>query len=312
MSATNSKKAPKQYPLRDSPFFRIKGKRRFEAVLGVSWDSCEHLSAPEHYRSWLNANGREIQNPLGWMKHIHHRIADLFSRIQTPDYLHSRKGRSYAGNAAFHAGSTPLFKTDISKFYPSTTHAMVYRMFVRDFECDPEVAQRLADICCYQKKHVPTGSELSGRIAFWSAKPMFDKVFALAQSSSCEMTLYVDDIVISGDQATKSLLGQVRQIVSQYGFKTKAKKSITYAANQAKTVTGVVVVGDELRLPNSRHRKIWEARKAYANGSQAERPTLKAALVGRMREADQILKLNVQNPSACLASENPCPVSLAR
>ena len=48
------------------------------------------------------------------------------------------------------------------------------RMFLHDFECAEDIAHRLADICCYKQLHLPTGSPVSGRIAFFAAKHMFD------------------------------------------------------------------------------------------------------------------------------------------
>ena len=100
---------------------------------------------------------------------------------------------------------------------------------------------------------------------------------------------YVDDVTVSGERATKTLLGEIRQIVHRHGLKTKQKKSRTYAATAPKPITGAVVAGDELRLPNERHRKIWIARQDLATAPAAEKAHLQKVLRGRLQEARQIV-----------------------
>ncbi|KGW20495.1 reverse transcriptase family protein [Burkholderia pseudomallei MSHR2451] len=292
-----SKNTPERYPLHQSPLYCLKGKGQFEKVLGVEWAAVSKLLASDNYRVWENDKGREIQQPIGWLAHVHGRISKLLSRIELPDYLYSQKGRSYADNAREHVGSTPLIKTDIHKFYPSTTRQMVYRMFVMDFMCAEDIAHCLADICCYRQKHLPTGSALSGRVAFFAARHMFDDIAELAARERCLMTAYVDDVTVSGAAATKRLLGEVRRVVSRHGYKTKQRKSKTYAAASAKVVTGAIVAGDELRLPNERHRKIWQAKQELSHCEREEKTRLMRTLRGRLQEARQILDSRRTEPS---------------
>jgi hypothetical protein len=287
-----SKSPPKRYPLERSPLFRLRGKAKFEAVLGVEWDAVPRLLDVKHYRVWLNEKEREIQAPHGWLAQVHRRICQLLARIELPEYVYSQKGRSYADNARAHQGVIPLIKTDISRFYPSVTRQAVFRMFLDDFECAVDVAHRLADICCYKQAHLPTGSALSGRVAFFAKRHMFNEIASLAQAAGCKMTAYVDDVTISGTAATKTLLGAVRQIIASHGLATKDKKSKTYASSSAKMVTGAVVVGHDVRLPNIRYLHIHRARQALQAALPADLPRAKRALAGRLQEASQVLKKN--------------------
>jgi len=279
-----------RYPLNQSPLFRLRGKGQFEELLDLRWDMVQSLAAGDFYRVWLNDKGREIQQPIRKLALVHKRIGDLLSRIELPDYLYSQRGRSYADNARQHLGNVPLFKTDIHKFYPSTTRMMVYRMFVVEFECAEDVAHCLADVCCYQQRHLPTGSPLSGRIAFFAARQMFDAIADVATREQCRMTAYVDDLTFSGARSTKTLMGEVRQVVRQHGLKTKQKKSRTYAATSPKAVTGAVISGEELRLPNERHRKIQEARRELAVATGPAKDRIKRVLRGRLQQAKQVVR----------------------
>lgn len=286
---TQSRSPPKRYPLERSPFYRLRGKAKFETVIGVQWDAVPKLLDVRHYRVWTNEKGREIQAPHGWLKHVHKRIGELLARIELPDYVYSRKGRSYADNARAHRGDTPLIKTDISRYYPSVTRQAVFRMFVDDFECSVDVSHRLADVCCYKQAHLPTGSALSGRVAFFAKRHMFDEIADAVQGVGCKMTVYVDDVTISGAAATKTLLGKVRQTIRRHGLRSQVRKSKTYASAAAKSVTGAVVVRDEVRLPNARHLNIHLARQAMQVATPVEQERARRVLAGRLQEARQVL-----------------------
>lgn len=172
------KKVNKLYPVEDSPFYLLKGKGQFEKLFSVKWTSLDALlSSKGFYRVFINEAGREIQYPIRSMARIHRRIAELLARIQVPNYLVSpRKVFSYIDNAKMHIVKKKLVKTDISKFYPSITFQMVYQMFLEIFQCAKDIAIILAKICCFEQKHLPTGSPLSGRVAFFSAKKFLMKL----------------------------------------------------------------------------------------------------------------------------------------
>lgn len=277
-----------RYPLDQSPLFKIIGLGRLEQVLNIELKNLPRLLSPNNYRVWMNKKEREIQQPVRWLAQVHNRIGRLLSRISLPDYLFSQKGRSYIDNAKQHCNPYPLGKTDISKFYASTTHDMVRRMFTNIFKCAGDVSKILADICCYKQAHLPTGSTLSGRVAFFAAFPMFTSIENLANETGSRMTIYVDDITFSGPLVTKKFMSDVRAVVRQHGLKTKRAKTNTFAQNSVKSVTGLIVVNDGVRLPNNRHKLISETRQSLKAATPDKRPELFRSLRGRLQEAKQI------------------------
>lgn len=255
--------ARKLYPIDQSPLFAVKGLGQLEQALQSPLQAALEASKADSYRVFHNDNGREIQAPRGALDRIHRRIAALLARIETPDYLYSKRGRSHLENAGAHRHQPELLKTDIKEFYPGTTHTMVTRMFQRHFHCASDVSRMLADVCCFNG-FLPTGSSLSGFVAFWCAKDMFDELHQLAASNGLVMTVFADDITISGSGASSKLLWRARQIVHKHGRTTKRKKSRTYAASQAKPVTGAVLRDGKMLLPNSQHLKIRTTRQELA------------------------------------------------
>jgi hypothetical protein len=279
----------KQYSIDQSPLYRLVGLKQLELCLGIELDRLDKLLKDGSYRTWKNDNGREIQHPLGWLAQVHGKIAKYLSRIETPDYVNHKIGCSHVKNAAEHTGYHSVVKTDISNYYPSITRSMLKAMFVKQFKCASDVAGILADICTFQRTHLATGSPVSGYLAFWASKDLFDKVQELSKERGCVFTLYVDDLTISGNAATKRLLKEVMSAVKAKGLKTNKAKSKTFAPHATKIITGVAVRGNECLLPNKRHKGIAETRKAIESAQQADqKEALKKSLKGKLMAAKQI------------------------
>jgi hypothetical protein len=283
-----------EYSVNQSPFYRLNSKRKLAELLKFDFADFDTLVEDSNYHVFINKDKREIQHPIKELDPIHGRIAKLLLRLELPDYLHSRKGRSYISNAAAHESGVPLIKTDISKFYPSTSFSTVFNLFREIFNCSPDVAWHLARLCCYKGMHLPTGSYLSGIIAFLAHKSMFDEIFELSQQADCTMTCYVDDIVLSGSKATKTLLYEVRGIIARHGLAAKREKSKTFPANKPKIVTGVVIRSDGLAVPNKRQQDARRVRNLITKTSDLrEQDRLRTSLKGKLQEAKQIRTFNM-------------------
>jgi hypothetical protein len=279
----------KRYAVSDSPFFKLKGKGQLEKLLCIDIKQSSKLFDPSNYRVWTNDKDREIQAPKNWLEQVHKRIASLLSRIEVPDYVFSQKGRSNVSNAWRHRGNVPLIKTDINKFYPSTTRSKVVRLFLEEFQCASDIANILADICCYRQEKLPTGSPLSGYVAFLAARPMFDRIDLLARANNAKFSLLVDDITISGPNVGLQLLLEVRRIVRHSGYKTRGGKSKTYSALRPKPVTGAIISGRRLLLPNKQHASIHATKTKLTVAPTIDKPRVKARLRGQLVAADQVL-----------------------
>lgn len=283
----------KQYNINQSPLYQILGRNQLEKCLNIKLVKLDILLKDDSYRSWINEEGRTLQQPLGWLKAVHERVAIYLSKIETPDYVYHKKGRSHVKNAHEHVGHHSIVKTDIRGYFPRTSRQMIKAMFVNQFKCANDIAGILADICSYNKSHLPTGSAISGYIAFFANQKLFNAVNELAVSKGCSFTLYVDDLTISGTEATKLLLNEVRGLIKSAGRQSKDSKSKVFTPLFAKTVTGVVIKGNECLLPNRRHKAIADSRSAIASSlNDVEKAAMLRSLKGRLNAAKQILDVN--------------------
>ena len=218
--------------------------------------------------SWLNKEPegviadqyRPINIPDPRLKAIQSRIAELLTRIEPPNYLFSPvKGKSYADNAAYHLESEVVWSLDVANFFPSCSANNVARFFRRDLECSPDVTAVLVRLVSL-KKSLPQGSPCSPILAFFSNYPMWDEIYNVVSEAGCRMSLYVDDITISGPVVHKAMIWQVKKIIHRCGLRLNDKKeySLTFAPAE---ITGVIVKGNRMQLPNRKYKILYDLKK---------------------------------------------------
>jgi RNA-directed DNA polymerase len=258
----------------------------------VSVDELEDFSKGNgHYsiRHEVKPNGgiRKIEEPKKRLQEIHGRVHSLLARVTLPAYVHSvKKGHSYVTNARQHLGQGELVKLDIERFYPSVRRASVSDFFERQMRCAKDVATLLARILTVDG-HLPTGSRSSPILSYFVNKEMFDEIAIYAQTMGLVMTLYVDDICLSGAGANNATIRAVRNIISKHGL--RSHKLRQFNKKRPKIITGIVVAGNELRLPNRRHMRIRDGYRAlHAAETASAKLHILNKLAGQVHEAAQI------------------------
>ncbi len=261
MTRTSSKH--KIYSLDQSPLYKLRTRRKLAALFGLSVNELEKLAdRPDNYRLFVIGKDknkpRQVEEPKPYLERIHRRLFNLLTRVEPPVYLHSGiKGKSYISNAEQHIGSDTLISLDIKKFFPSTLGWHVFEFFHDLMQCSSDVAGLLVKIStCHG--HIPTGSCLSQILAFYAHYEMFEEIYNLTSSKGLKMTCYVDDIAISGKNASKSDLYQIKGILNKRGLKSHPRKEIIFRKGIPKEVTGSIVLQDGLKLPNRKHKKIHD------------------------------------------------------
>jgi len=290
-----------EYPINDSRLFKLSNKRKLAELLEVSSAEIRFgCVAPNRYRLWptsqkypsnapeLYQKSRDIEEPVKSLKAIQDRLAKLLARIKTPQYLYSaKKGRSYLSNASSHMGSGQAIRIDIKGFYKNAKDKYVRRFFLDDLRCSPDIAHILTELICWDG-HLPTGSPASPIISYFAYRPMFEELHALALSIGATMTVYVDDIVFSGEKVNGSLIPKAKGIIKKSGL--KGHKISFFNKAQTRIITGVAVTPNgQLLIPNKRHRKIRVLEREYRNATDPNhREIYRKALIGQYREGSRL------------------------
>lgn len=267
-----------RYNLDQSPLFKLRNKARLAELLRISRYELRFLSRNSHnlYTEWdipkrSGCGVRRVENPRGDLKRTQARLARLLSRIEPPDYLFCPvKGRSYVDNAAAHLGNRVTRCLDIKDYFCSSSGEKAYRFFRHVLRCAPDVAWSLTRLTAF-RGHLPTGSPLSPIMAFYSYWEMWTEVSRIARENNVVLTVYIDDITLSGKYVPDSLMWSIKKTISRAGLRYHKEK--TYVDRPA-DVTGVVVGQEHLAPPHRAHQKLYQARihldAARASGLESD------------------------------------------
>lgn len=290
-----------KYALRDSAFFRLRTKAKLADVLQISQEKMKRLSKLEggyitFQKPKKDGSMRDISAPIPPLKTVQSRIADLLRRVAPPDYLFAPvEGRSYVDNAACHIGSRSFRLLDIEDFFPSCTFNKVLWFFRTRMECSPDVAYIIAKIAT-EKDVLPQGSPCSPILAFFAYIDMWTEIEERVEADGCKLSVYADDLTISGHTVLESAVWDIKLILHRHGHRY-AKHKERSRRDRATEVTGVILNQDGVSPPNRQRQRILELRDELGKATSSPRKEkMEAQLRGRLAQLGQIQAGNTNKP----------------
>ncbi|MFC3076464.1 reverse transcriptase family protein [Phenylobacterium terrae] len=299
LTATGAIKVLKErrtYPLNQSPLYKLSNHKRLASLLKLELSTLRRLARSDGsaYRVWTEVNekgkARLIENPYPRLKRAQARVAALLRLITPPDFLTCPvKGRSYVSNARYHRGAREIVTLDVSAYFPSTTWNRVFWFFNKQLLMSSDAAWTLASLATLNG-HLPTGSPLSPLLAYYAHQDMWLRIQMLARDAGCKLTVYMDDITVSGDVVPGALVWAIKQEVRRVGLKLSDHKERRFSGGVG-VVTGVVVTDSGTRLTKGAHLKLKRLREAIAAESdQAVRKQLERRRRGLEAQFRQVLR----------------------
>jgi len=289
------------YKLDQSPFYCLQSKAKLATLLGVSRSRLIQLARSEslyiekeiiHPR---RKKSRLVEKPKYELKLIQKRIEGLLKRIEIPKYIHApTKGRSYVSNAKAHLNSYVISSLDIVKYFPSTKSKRVYWFFHTRMKCSPDVAAILTKLSTY-KEHLPTGSPMSPILSYFAHIDMWEEINNIVEDAGCILTVYMDDVTISGDYVSRNLIWQIKKKFHRYGLSSNTKKEKYYIGKNSRKITGVILDFEKgvLKIPNRQHKKMYSIRKQISKETHPDTYAhLMSKLKGLKSQVQQIHKAN--------------------
>lgn len=279
------KNAPERYDIEKSPLWRISSIHNLAKLLNLTPERLMELSQKSTYRRFVEESEgkkpRNIQEPVGATLNLHSRLLMLLDRIKRPSFLHSAtRKRSFFSNASAHVNDGPVVKTDIRRFYEATSYHHVKQFFHDDLGWAHDIAKIVAKICTVDD-HLPTGSCLSPLLSYFVHRLTFEKIRIICDRDNVRMTLYVDDVTLSGALATKKLLYEVKALLGTRGL--YSHKEEFYAPNSVAVITGVAVSANGTHLRNGQHKDIYDS---IANLDKSK--PISSVLMGKISAAGNV------------------------
>ena len=293
-SANNS-----THRIEKSCLYRLQSKRKLyeilltkkevvEEILKVGDANYKEKIVQKLVRDKIKNRACQVPKKYGSLDKIHARIAKLLSLIETKNYLFScKKGRSYIDNAKYHLknSSNLVVKLDIKNYFPSVTHEHIFRFFRKNLFCSKDISSILTSLVTY-KKYLPTGCKMSMHIAYFSHMELFDRINEIALKNECIMSLWVDDIIISGKKS-KIVADNAKSLIKRHGLEYHdGKKFKIYSPKYRKEITGVIIKPNgKLEVRNYSQKLIHDL---LAKENKSEKDLIK--LSGCLNEAKSIDK----------------------
>ncbi len=192
---------------------------------------------------------RPIDNPLEPLKLVQTRIKRrLLDPVTLPSFMCGGvRKRSTQTNARKHVRQPEVVALDIRKFFGSVTNNQVAEMWRARFGASSEVVYLLTRLTTYHG-HLPQGAPTSTALANLVILPGIERLYDWCRSQDMNLTIYVDDITVSGREARRSI-PVAAHAVSRAGFKLARDKVKVMPSHARQEVTGHTV---NRRLSNGR------------------------------------------------------------
>ncbi|MBD1903866.1 reverse transcriptase family protein [Trichocoleus sp. DQ-A3] len=292
------------YELNQSPFYCLKSKKNLASLLQISQSKLNNLTRSEEL--YIEENRfdkkrgkiRHIEEPKPDLKRVQKRIKNLLTRIQLPNYVHApAQGHSHIGNAKAHVGAVVVRSLDIEKYFPSTPAKSIFWFFYKQMKCSSDVAGILTKLSTF-KGYLPTGSPLSPILSYFSHIDMWETIGEIVRNASCTLTLYMDDVTISGNSVSGELIWEVKKQFHHCGLRSNKKKEKYYFRKNSYEITGIIVTKEgELKVPNRQHLKTHQIRQELHCETEPKKcKKLRQRLQGLEAQIQQVKRVNYPLP----------------
>lgn len=289
----------KKYQYHQSPFYKCTTKKRLAEILRADLKEIRkiirEIENSKAYFPSQGKNGRSTLGPKKELKLIQKRINNLLTRIEIPEWVHGGiKKKSIQTNAGTHKNSNVFLQLDIKRFYNNCTREKVFQFFYSKLRTSSDVAKVMADLTTYRNQLV-TGSPSSSYLSFLVYEEMFIKINQLVIDRGMIMTLYIDDITISGGNRIENLSSftdSINKVLKKNGHQLNARKTSYREVTKHPIITGVSISPDgKIKVPNSLRHNIIKDLIEIKNGNKEALSSIK----GRINHAQQTEKNIFQN-----------------
>jgi hypothetical protein len=118
---------------------------------------------------------------------------------------------------------------------------------------------------------------------------MWAEIVELVRAANCRITVYVDDITISGEFVPEQVVWTVKQVLRKYGHSHSRRKE-RRRFRKAAEVTGVIVGQGQLCAPHRHFKKLQDARLKAKLASEPETRDRETARARSLEAQLQTLK----------------------
>ena len=190
---------------------------------------------------------RLIENPEPALKRIQEQLNRVFQRLALPRIFHGCYRRTHIKSNAYpHIGSRHYESFDLANYYFNINYKQVYSGFI-ELGCSPPVARIITQLTT-TKGRVPQGAPTSPIIAVIALLDIAGRLSDLCNQIGATLTIYGDNICVSGSPHLRFHTHTMQDIIFQCGFKLRTNKRVSVSYDQPWPLPGVSLHLGELDI----------------------------------------------------------------
>jgi hypothetical protein len=118
---------------------------------------------------------------------------------------------------------------------------------------------------------------------------MWAEVAQIVDSANCTLSVYADDLTISGSVVPEASIWEIKKVVHKHGHRYNADKERSKCLKPAE-ITGVILNSEGRGAPNRQHKALYELRCRLIRGEDtgSDCDHVKAQLRGREAQMYQV------------------------
>lgn len=188
---------------------------------------------------------RHIDNPDTVLKRIQKKINKYLltnrSLLLPQEMTGGITGRSINLNASYHIGKECVAVIDINNCFPNISHSKIYKVWINTFNCSTTIASLLTKLTTFERR-LPQGAPSSSLLCNFVLLPVFQEIKKIAALNNLDVSIFVDDIIISGSKknVTHSIQSIIKLLQSE-GFSIRKKKMSIATSGHRQKGTGIIL-----------------------------------------------------------------------
>ena len=220
------------------------------------------INSDKYYKTYnvkkKSGKERSISQPSRKLKGLQSWIlVNILNKVKVSSSCKGfEKNSSTLDNALPHKGSNTILSLDLKDFFPSITSKQIYNIFI-SLGYNNEISTILANICTYNKS-LPQGSPCSPKLANLVTWRLDLRIQGYVGRRGINYTRYADDLTFSGLSPVKvvKILPMVKHIINNENFEINNSKTRIAGSARAKTVTGLVISGENIGIGKKKYNKL--------------------------------------------------------
>jgi len=241
--------------------------------LGLEPDKLWRISekAPCSYRvhQEIKKSGgfRNIEAPNGDLKKVQRKLLKhVLNKIRIDPVFYGVKGTCMVDAIRMHCQKPLVISMDVQNFFPSVTreeirHALLTRGMTK------EVVKVITRLTTYQNR-LPQGAPTSPILAALALQPKVREILnMLAPYEGMNISVYVDDITISGPEGLKRFINPITKVIKNSPFSVHPGKTKKMYPQDPPVVLGVEIHGPQLTTTPEFDAKLLDARDRFGSNS---------------------------------------------